>query len=77
MPFSYENIEELYKTQREVSRNSEYFKGLLRTILLANTLVPGDLKKRNIRQPTHTIRVSALAEGLERTTCQPPSRVLG
>ncbi|XP_037980918.1 endogenous retrovirus group K member 113 Gag polyprotein-like [Motacilla alba alba] len=43
-PFPHSTIKELCKAQREFSRESEYFRGLLRASLLETNVVPADLR---------------------------------
>ncbi|XP_064269839.1 endogenous retrovirus group K member 24 Gag polyprotein-like [Passer domesticus] len=43
-PFPHSTIKELCKAQKEFSRESEYFRGLLRASLLETNVVPADLR---------------------------------
>lgn len=43
-PFSYQQIKELCKGQKEFGRESQYFKSLMQATFTSNVLVPHDLK---------------------------------
>ncbi|XP_066425894.1 endogenous retrovirus group K member 5 Gag polyprotein-like [Molothrus aeneus] len=43
-PLSVDSVKELAKAQKDFGRSSEYFRGLLKATLSANTLTPADIK---------------------------------